>query len=365
MNIAFYHPNMHLMGGGETVCLTLASALQNTHNITIFVTRPVDIQKYEHFFDLPLNNITFTVVGTSILKIPSLNTYKPSILLRSLYTTLNKFDLVIDTCSNGLFDKKLKPKTIAYIHFPNYTQQKKGWKSLFNFLLINEKNMFTYDHIICNSGFTKSQVEQLTNRNIDVIHPPVKTEKIQAKKKKKMITSIGRFSPEKKFETIINAFILLEKKTPSYSLHLIGAYNDKFDNEYYTKLQHLAKGHNITFHKNMPHKDVLDFLSSSMFYWHARGFGETDPVEYENFGITTVEAMSAGCIPVVINLGAQPEIVHNKKYIWSTIPQLVDKTIALEKISKKEKTEIIQRAKSYSTKKFLDSVYSVLFDTSE
>ena len=49
-------------------------------------------------------------------------------------------------------------------------------------------------------------------------------------------------------------------------------------------------------------------------YWHATGLDEDiddDPVRAEHFGITTVEAMSAGAVPVVIAAGGQPEIVRD------------------------------------------------------
>jgi glycosyltransferase involved in cell wall biosynthesis len=35
------------------------------------------------------------------------------------------------------------------------------------------------------------------------------------------------------------------------------------------------------------------------------------PEKFEHFGITTVEAMASGCIPVVINKGGQVEIIQD------------------------------------------------------
>ena len=328
MKIALYHPNLHFMGGGETVALTIASALREEHEVTVFCTKAVPQEKLESFFGLPLQGVTFKVFGKAITKLPSFSSFKPSLYLRSLMPVLNRFDVVIDTCSNGLFYKKLQAKTICYVHFPNYTVRKHGIKALLNGLLIKEEEMFTYDKILCNSEFTKRQVVKLTKRKLDVLYPPVEVEEIHPKKKDPIIASIGRFSPEKKFEALVEAFIHLENVVPEFTLHLIGAYRDEADREYFAKLKRQAKGHRIVFHKNMPHAQVLAFLEKTKIYWHARGFGETDPVEYENFGITTVEAMAAGCIPIVINLGAQPEIVQDGKngFTWNTIEELVEKT---------------------------------------
>ena len=48
-------------------------------------------------------------------------------------------------------------------------------------------------------------------------------------------------------------------------------------------------------------------------FWHATGLGEdldADPERAEHFGIATVEAMSAGAVPVVLAAGGQPEVVE-------------------------------------------------------
>lgn len=55
----------------------------------------------------------------------------------------------------------------------------------------------------------------------------------------------------------------------------------------------------------------------------------------EHFGITTVETMSAGCVPIVINRG-QPEIVkEGTGYVWYTLEQLARYTEEFAKDSKK------------------------------
>jgi glycosyltransferase involved in cell wall biosynthesis len=47
--------------------------------------------------------------------------------------------------------------------------------------------------------------------------------------------------------------------------------------------------------------------------------------------MSTVEAMSAGCIPVVVNRGGQKEIVSHGKsgYLWNTLDELLEHTALL------------------------------------
>ncbi len=51
----------------------------------------------------------------------------------------------------------------------------------------------------------------------------------------------------------------------------------------------------------------------------------------EHFGITTGEAMSAGCVPVVINKGGQPEIVRDgvDGFVWNDSRELKEITLKL------------------------------------
>ena len=50
----------------------------------------------------------------------------------------------------------------------------------------------------------------------------------------------------------------------------------------------------------------------------------------EHFGITTVEAMAAGCVPIVINAGGQPEIITPESgFIWNNRKELKEFTVQL------------------------------------
>src|SRR5207237_1222717 len=67
-------------------------------------------------------------------------------------------------------------------------------------------------------------------------------------------------------------------------------------------------------------------------FWHAAGYGDGPDVlpEFsEHFGIATAEAMAAGCVPVVIGQGAQPELVEHgvSGFLWHTLDELKDYTL--------------------------------------
>ena len=80
----------------------------------------------------------------------------------------------------------------------------------------------------------------------------------------------------------------------------------------------------------------------------------------ENCGITTAEAMSAGCIPVVINKGGQVEIVaEGSGFRWNTLEELVSFTEQIcggsfdeEKITR----EAQNRSKDFSKEAFTNQL---------
>ena len=66
--------------------------------------------------------------------------------------------------------------------------------------------------------------------------------------------------------------------------------------------------------------------TAAKIFVHAAGFGDPDdrPELAEHFGIATVEAMAAGCVPIVVNKGGQPEIVQHgtSGFVWNTLDEL-------------------------------------------
>jgi glycosyltransferase involved in cell wall biosynthesis len=81
----------------------------------------------------------------------------------------------------------------------------------------------------------------------------------------------------------------------------------------------------------------------------------------EHFGITTVEAMSYGAVPVVIRKGGQMEIVSNgvDGFLWDTEAGCVSKTRALmsdDLLRIKMARAATAKARRFSTDQFQKAV---------
>jgi glycosyltransferase involved in cell wall biosynthesis len=127
-------------------------------------------------------------------------------------------------------------------------------------------------------------------------------------------------------------------------------------------------GFPIRFLINKNNNELWDIYSRAKIYWHATGFGEdlsSHPELAEHFGISTVEAMGAGVVPVVINAGGQKETVRDNidGFLWDTKQDLREKTLKLvkdEKLWLKMAESSAKRAEHFARDRFCRELSSII-----
>jgi glycosyltransferase involved in cell wall biosynthesis len=213
------------------------------------------------------------------------------------------------------------------------------------------KFLDSYQEIISISHYSQYWIKKLWGKESTILFPPVDTENFYSKKKEKIILSAGRFFPEhhnKKQLELAQVFIELYRQYPEemkgYELILAGGLeNKKTHLEYVDKIKTISEGFPIKIMTNISWTDLLEIFAKAEIFWHAAGTGEDEnkhPEKFEHFGITTVEAMAAGCIPIVINKGGQKEIIKEAEngFMFETFNELKEKTLMVignrEKLNK-------------------------------
>jgi|SRR3989344_4974069 len=303
MKIGIYSPYLSTFGGGERYVLTLAEHLSFKNDVSIFWDKDITDQALERLA-INIKNVAFV---NNIFS-------KKHFLLKKLFTT-GQYDLLF-FLSDGSIPLTLAKNNIVHFQRP--------FKKVSRFSQLKIKRI---KHVICNSNFTKKYIDRVYKTDSSVIYPPVDIGSFKIGIKKDLIISVGRFHPFKKQNEIIKAFKIFSKHCPSWQLVLIGGLLKK-DTDYFKEIEKISCDGKIKLLLNEPFMNLKEYYSQAKIYWHAAGFSESKtlyPERMEHFGITTVEAMASGCVPLVFDGGGEKEIVTSGKdgYLWKNTEELI------------------------------------------
>ncbi len=122
-----------------------------------------------------------------------------------------------------------------------------------------------------------------------------------SKQPSKVFVFIGRFSDNKRLDQLINTFAALKQKAPDYRLLIIG--NDWDNNQagLSEQIHRLDLGSTVSIDTGLDNAAIRNRLSEVSFIISAS--------EYEGFGMTLVEGMSAGLLPVAGRIPSFERIV--------------------------------------------------------
>ncbi len=196
-----------------------------------------------------------------------------------------------------------------------------------------------YDVVMANSIYTRGWIERLWSRGSDVLYPPIQTDRLlAAPDREPAILAVGRFfapglGHAKRQLEMVRWFGELHRagSLPGWTMHVVGGCEDS-QLPYLAQVRAAAEGLPVELHPNAPRTTVERLLSTCSVFWSATGYGDDEqarPWTAEHFGMTTVEAMAGGCVPVVIDRAGQKEIVRHgiDGFRWDTPEQLAALTV--------------------------------------
>lgn len=224
----------------------------------------------------------------------------------------------------------------------------------------------SYDLLCPISSFVQKWLRVYWGKQGEILYPPVDVDGYDpARPKKNVILNVGRFfsgSHNKKHQVMIRAFKdLCRQGLTGWELHLAGGVAPgKIHVEYLARTKRQAAGYPIFVHADMPFPELKQLYEEASIYWHASGYGENEnrnPIRFEHFGITTVEAMAAGCVPVVIAKAGQLETVEHGRsgFLWNNLRELKEHTLRVATdLSVREaiKQRAIVRARDFDCEHF-------------
>jgi len=166
-------------------------------------------------------------------------------------------------------------------------------KKLF-FSTVTRLSMTQYDCVVANSTNDLDLFRRVMKKRLMMIENGVNTKKfadLGSPVFEPTLLYIGRFSVNKGLDKMVDAFDVIATEIPDARLHIVG--ND-FDGLYPRLQQRIAglrNGRNIQVHMGLSDEGICDVMKACSFFVSAS--------EYEGFGQTVVEAMSAGLLPIV------------------------------------------------------------------
>jgi glycosyltransferase involved in cell wall biosynthesis len=302
------NPYWDSLGGGERYTASLISHLLKTGWI-VDVYWPSDLSTHiKNRFDLDVSsacwqNTTFSPLATVGYK---------------LLFWVSDGSLPVSFCRN----------TLIHLQFP-FTNIE--GKSIKNFL---KSKLYTF---IVNSQFTKSFIDKEFSVNSYVVYPPIDTVRFHSGKKTNTILYVGRFSnltQHKGQEILIRSFKKIFPLLPQWRLVLAGGTSVGTDSRDFSQLKKQASGFPIDFVTDPSFAALKKLYAESQIFWSASGFGidqNSQPLKTEHFGISVVEAMSAGCVPIIFKAGGHPEIVDHGQngFLWTKEDDLISHTLDL------------------------------------
>lgn len=320
MRIGIFDPYLDDLGGGEKYMMTIAECLSRENKVDIFWDNQKDLRLINQRFPLNLSKIKL---------VENIFSPKTSMLKRLLKT--KKYD-VIFILSDGSIPLVMSKKLLIHIQQPLQKMQTRG--------VINKIKLGRVSMFFCNSQYTKSFLDKRFFIKTKVLYPPVKFYPKNLKKEN-IILHVGRFRVQnvksgdyKKQKVMIDVFKeMVNKGLKNWRFVLAVSVNSK-DKTAFDAMKKSAENFPVEFLVNKSNNELWEIYSRAKIYWHASGFGEDlekHPEFAEHFGISTVEAMGAGAIPVVINAGGQKEMVVEGEngFLWDSLDELKSKTLRL------------------------------------
>lgn len=354
MKIGIFDPYLDDLGGGEKYMMTIAQILSKNNIVTLFWDHPDDLIPLTERFALDLSRVK-----------TEKNIFSSNISFTKRLLESRKYDAII-ILSDGSIPLLASKKLFVHIQQP-LRQFEKG--TLKNMIKLSRVTKF-----FCNSEYTKSFISNSFGLKTEILYPPVDL-KPKNLKKENIVLHVGRFRVKnvgvddyKKQRVMVGSFKEMVDKGLKNWKFVLAVSVKKEDEKEFNKLKESVKKYPIEFLINKSNDELWDIYSKSKIYWHASGYGEDlekFPEYAEHFGISTVEAMGAGCVPVVINAGGQKEIVENNVngLTWDNLDELKLHTIKLiedEKLLLKLSDEARKTSHKYNMVNFEKKLLEII-----
>lgn len=224
------------------------------------------------------------------------------------------------------------------------------------------------------SEYSREWTRRRWRTDATILFPPVDVS-ITPGRKTNSILSVGRFAlPRhghgKKQREMLAIYRELRSATERpWRFFCVGACGSAADEiAFFGEVSRLASEGGAEIAANVKRAELNELYRSSKIFWHAAGMDvdeEKEPQHVEHFGISTVEAMAAGCVPVVINKGGQKETVEHgiSGFVWQSEAEWKEYTLRLmrdDELWQRMSAAAQRRAQTFSRRELTERFRSLV-----
>lgn len=383
MKVAIVHDYIKEYGGAERVLEVLHEIFPDAPVYTLLYAPKYlgpHRSRFENWDIRPsfLQNVPFAAKLISPIRLIS------PFIFRQM--DLSKFDLIIVSQTGAYFPnlvKKGKAKLICYCHTPprylyGYPTARKPskWIKPFVHLANHVLRMVDFsasrnvDLFIANSKEVKNRIAKFYRREAKVIYPPIDIKYAQKflannkslARKSSYYLCGGRLARAKRIDLAIKACIRLGLNLKIFGKDFAG-YEDELRNIVNFCMSKIPGSRNKS-------KSIVEFLGEvsdeEKFSLMANAKAYIFPSEFEDFGITPVEAMSVGCPVIAFKSGGVKEtVVDGKTGLFFDKPDVDSLVNVLKRFDnfvyrKIKLSDCRKQSENFSKEKFIKLIISVV-----
>lgn len=299
-----------MCGGAEWVAVNIINIINSAgHRTIVLGNERIDQEKMGRIFGKRVYVDNEVVLPLEIFGGGDFhNVYTDG--LRTLFLKA-RCDLVIDTWSNAL----LPGVNITYVHYPLSARledfRSRIPASYFLPYLVYEKSEAKNAArlVLANSKYTSSATRKIVGVDPILLYPPVSEifyiGSNDLETRENLVVSVSRMSPEKDLALIPHIAKLTDKKIRFVIVGITQSAMMKRSMQVSSQILELIRKNEVSDRvevmTNVPREKLKNILRRSKVFLHL--------MHGEHFGVSVVEAMASGCIPIVHNSGGPKEVV--------------------------------------------------------
>lgn len=312
--VALIGNTLNTMGGGERVTATMLLALKEMGFKTTLLTWdkpawPLISRQFDEFTKLSGAVDSVSPLSVDFKELTAIGSFDAVLALTKVPKLVKGYDLIVNSQGNTV----AFPADISYVHFPTFAllrpELREVAKHHLHVYVSSSGDMIllklrywlyktTLEHsalVLANSRFTGSLLERVIDANVRVLYPPVQVEKIRSLVKlgerKDVVVTISHFRRDKNLEIIP----FIASKVEAKFIVIGHAHDISYVRDLRRLIKRLGVRDKVILLFDLPRKNLLELLAKAKMYLHT--------MIAEHFGMSVVEGMAAGLVPIVHRSG--------------------------------------------------------------